>query len=94
MTDGKTHISSYLSHVYVLITLLILTTLSVVITGIHLGAFTVAVALLIASVKVGIVITWFMHMKFESMFLRLMIIGVFVIFALVTGITFVDYLFR
>jgi cytochrome c oxidase subunit 4 len=50
--------------------------------------------LIIASIKVTIVITYFMHMKFESLFLKLMIAGVFVIFALVIIITFIDYFFR
>jgi hypothetical protein len=35
-----------------------------------------------------------MHMKFESLFLKLMISGVFLIFALVIILTFVDYYFR
>jgi cytochrome c oxidase subunit 4 len=94
MKDGNTHISSYFSLAVVLVILLILTTLSVTITGIHLGAFTVAGALLIASVKAATVITYYMHMKFESLFMKLMIIGVFALFALVIGITFIDYLLR
>jgi cytochrome c oxidase subunit 4 len=94
METEKTHISSYISHAIVLVVLLILTTISVLVTGLHLGALTVAVALLIASVKVGIVIFNFMHVKFENLFLKLMIIGVFVVYALVIIITFIDYFLR
>ena len=94
MNDNHTHISSYTSHAIILIVLLILTFTSVAVTGFHLGAFSVAAALIIASVKVGTVITYFMHMKFESLFLKLMIAGVFTIFALVIIITFIDYYFR
>lgn len=94
MKNANTHISSYLSLAIILVILLILTTLSVTITGIHLGAFTVVGALLIASIKAGTVITYYMHMKFESLFLKLMITGVFILFALVIGITFIDYLLR
>jgi cytochrome c oxidase subunit IV len=94
MKNGHAHISSYTSLAYVLIALLILTFTSVTITGIHLGAFSVAAALIIASIKVAIVITYFMHMKFESLFLKLMITGVFALFALVIIITFIDYYFR
>jgi cytochrome c oxidase subunit 4 len=94
MKNGHIHISSYTSLAYVLIALLILTLISVTITGVHLGPFSVAAALIIASIKVTIVITYFMHMKFESLFLKLMIAGVFVIFALVIIITFIDYFFR
>lgn len=78
----------------VLVILLILTTISVLVTGIHLGPVTVAVALLIASVKVAIVITQFMHLKFENLFLKLAVSGVFTLFALVILITFIDYFFR
>jgi cytochrome c oxidase subunit 4 len=94
MNNDHPHISSYYSHAYVLLALLILTFISVAVTGIHLGPFAVATALIIASIKVATVITYFMHMKFESMFLKLMIIGVFVLFALVVIITFIDYYFR
>ncbi|MRR23074.1 hypothetical protein EG830_08850 [bacterium] len=94
MKDEKQHISSYASLTVVLIILLTLTTISVLITGIHLGPVTVAVALLIASVKVAIVITQFMHLRFENLFLKLAVSGVFTLFALVILITFIDYFFR
>ncbi len=94
MKNGETHISSYTSHAVILIILLILTFVSVLVTGFHFGAFSVAVALIIASVKVGTVLTYFMHLKFENLFLRLMVAGVFVLFALVIIITFIDYYLR
>jgi cytochrome c oxidase subunit IV len=94
MKQEEAHVSSYFSHAVVLVLLLTLTTISVLVTGWHLGALTVAVALIIASVKAGTVITYFMHMKFESLFLKLLIIGVFVLYVLVILITFIDYLLR
>jgi cytochrome c oxidase subunit 4 len=94
MNNEETHISSYTSHAIVLIVLLILTTISVIVTGYHLGAFSVAAALIIASIKVRTVITWFMHLRFESLFLKLMVTAVFVIYGLIIIITFTDYLLR
>jgi cytochrome c oxidase subunit 4 len=94
MKDEKHHISTYESLTVVLVILLVLTTISVLVTGIHLGPLTVAVALLIASVKVAIVITQFMHLKFENLFLKLAVSGVFALFVVVTLITFIDYFFR
>ena len=94
MENEKTHISSYLSNGIVLVALLILTTISVLVTGWHLGAFSVGVALIIASIKVRTVIFHFMHVKFENLFLKLMIVGVFAIYALVIIITFIDYYLR
>lgn len=94
MKNEETRITSYTSHAIVLIVLLVLTTISVSVTGWHFGPFSVLVALIIASIKVRTVITYFMHMKFESLFMRLMITGVFALFALVIIITFIDYYFR
>ena len=94
MKNGETHISSYLSHVVVLIALLILTTISITVTRWHLGPLTVALALIIASIKVRTVITYFMHVRFESRFIKLMVSGVFVIYVLVIIITFIDYYLR
>lgn len=94
MKNEEVHISSYTSHGVVLTVLLALTTISVLVTGWHLGPFTVAIALLIASIKVRTVITYFMHVKFESLFLKLLITGVFVLYALVIIITFIDYFLR
>lgn len=94
MSNDEKHISSYQSLTVVLVILLFLTTISVLVTGFHLGALTVAVALLIACVKVFIVLTQFMHLRFENRFLRLAVAGVFLLFVLVTVITFIDYFFR
>ena len=94
MKNEETHISTYFSHAIVLVVLLILTTISVIVTGWHLGPLTVAVALIIASIKVRTVIIYFMHVKYESRFIKFMISGVFVIYALVIIITFIDYYLR
>lgn len=94
MKNHDNHISSYSLNWTVLLTLLILTTISILAVKLHFGAFTVAVALIIASVKAGIVLTYFMHLKFENLLLRLMVMGVFLLFAIVIVITFIDYYFR
>jgi cytochrome c oxidase subunit 4 len=94
MKDHDNHISSDSMNWTVLLVLLILTTLSILAIKLHLGAFTVALALILASVKVTIVLTYFMHLKFENILLRLMVGGVFLLFAIVIAITFIDYYFR
>jgi len=35
-----------------------------------------------------------MHLKFENLILRLMVGGVFLLFAIIIVITFIDYYFR
>jgi len=94
MKEKEPHITGYPTYAYVLIALLLLTTLSVIVTGYHLGAVTVALALLIASVKVATVISYFMHLRSENLFLKIAVSGVFLLFSLVIMITFFDYLFR
>ena len=94
MKNEEAHVSSYTSHVIVLIALLALTAISVGATEWHFGAFTVAVALIIASIKVATVIINFMHVKHESLFIKAMVGGVFVLLALVIIITFIDYYLR
>ena len=90
----KHHISSYTSHGIVLTVLLTLTALSVTIAELHLGAISVAVALLVASIKGTTVLTYFMHLKYESTFFKVMVAGVFAMYALIIIFTFFDYLFR
>ncbi len=94
MKNHDDHITSYSLNWTVLIVLLILTTISILAIKMHLGAYTVALALILASVKVTIVLTYFMHLKFENLLLRLMVGGVFLLFAIVIVITFIDYYFR
>jgi cytochrome c oxidase subunit 4 len=94
MKDHNNHISSDSTNWTVLVILLILTTISILAIKMHLGAFTVALALILASIKVTIVLTYFMHLKFENIILRLMVGGVFLLFAIVIAITFIDYYFR
>jgi cytochrome c oxidase subunit IV len=91
MEKIKHHISSFFASGVVLVILLTLTALTVLITGIHLGALTVAIALLIACVKGFVVLTQFMHLKHESFFIKLMVSLVFLLFAIVIVITFIDY---
>ena len=94
MNNHETHISSDFLNWKVLLVLLLLTTMSILAIKMHLGAFTVALALILASIKVTIVLTYFMHLKFENLLLRIMVGCVFLLFAIVIGITFIDYYFR
>ena len=88
------HITSYQTYAWVLIALLTLTFVTITVTWIDLSALTVLVAMIIASVKAYIVLTWFMHLKFESSLFRVFVIMVLTIYALVIILTFFDYLMR
>lgn len=94
MQHEKEHIIPY--HIYFLIlgALLLFTFLSVEITGIELGSLTVAAALIFASLKSYLVLTYFMHLKFDKPYIKLMVLLVILIFLAVITITFIDYSFR
>jgi len=94
MEENKHHISSYTQLAIVLIILLLLTTISVLITELSFGALSVGVALLVASIKGTAVLTYFMHLKSEKLYLKLFVAGIFLVYILVIIITFIDYLLR
>lgn len=67
---------------------------SVEITRIELGTLTVTAALFIAGIKAALVLTYFMHLKFDNSIFRIMLIGVILLIGVVIFVTFLDYLYR
>lgn len=94
MSEEKHHIVPYRVFFIVLLALLALTFASIAITNIELGAYTVAGALVFAVVKSFLVLTYFMHLKYDKPYIRIMVGFVFAIFVVVIVITFLDYLYR
>jgi len=94
MSEHKQHISSYSSHLLVLLILVALTFVTVAITSVPLGAFNTTAAMIIASTKAAIVLLYFMHLKFDDKIFRFMVTLVLAIYAVVIVITFFDYLYR
>ncbi|OIP81184.1 MAG: hypothetical protein AUK44_10600 [Porphyromonadaceae bacterium CG2_30_38_12] len=94
MSEHTHHITPYKTLGIILVVLFFFTFLTIEITSIHLGALTVTVALLIAGVKGFLVLSYFMHLKHESLLLKILVAMVFVLFALIVLITFIDYAFR
>lgn len=94
MSNEKNHIVPYRTYVFVLVALIILTLLSIGITDIELGKYTVAGALIFAVVKSFLVLTYFMHLKYDKLYIKLMVIFVFAILAVTVVVTFLDYLYR
>ena len=94
MENHGSHITEYKVLVKVLFVLLFCTFLTISVTGFNLGAFTVTIALLIAGFKSYMVLSYFMHLKYESLLLRILVSMVFVLFIVIVLITFIDYSFR
>jgi cytochrome c oxidase subunit 4 len=95
MTHEETpHIIGYGKLTGVWLTLLALTCLTVMITRIELGGYKVLGALTIACLKSGLVIAFFMHMKYEGRLLRWLLFVALVTLAIFIGLTFFDVLYR
>jgi caa(3)-type oxidase, subunit IV len=94
MESEKHHITSYSTYVFVLIVLLLLVSISVGVTHMGLKAWTVGVALLIMCAMASIILIYFMHLKFDHILLKILVGGVFLLFATFIGITLLEYLTR
>jgi cytochrome c oxidase subunit IV len=94
MENEKNHIIPYRTFIFVLAGLIALTLTSVAVTQISLGTFTVALALLIATIKSTFVLRIFMHLKFDNKMFSIVVIAVVLLIATVIFITLLDYLYR
>ena len=92
--NEQQHIVSYRKLIGIWLALLALTSLTVGITRAELGGYKVLGALTIASVKAGLVIAFFMHMKYEGKLLRWLLFLALVTLAIFIGFTFFDVLYR
>ncbi len=91
---NKKHIIGYNTYILVWLSLLALTAITVSIAGIHLGDYTLLIAMFIAAIKSALVINIFMHIKFDEpifkVFLALSGFTLLIIFVL----TFFDFIYR
>ena len=94
MANNVSHITEYKTLARVVLVLMFLTFLTITVTSFHLGVFSVTVALLIAGVKGFMILTYFMHLKYESLLLRILVAMIFVLYAVIVLITFIDYAYR
>ena len=94
MEEQKHHIVEYLTNIKIWIALAVLTILTVWVSEFDLAMLTVTVALTIATVKALLVLAYFMHLKFDSKILIIMVIVTMIIFLSMIIFTFFDYLFR
>ncbi len=88
------HVTKYKTHAFVLLALLILTALSVLASLIDFDSITMIIAISLAATKAVIVLWYFMHLKYESRMIRLMVYLVLLVFIAILIVTFLDYNFR
>lgn len=88
------HIVTPRTYIFVFITLLIFTGLTVVAAYIDLGILNPVVALAIASFKAVVVLLFFMHVKFQSRLIKLTVASGFFTFLVLTTLSLSDYISR
>jgi cytochrome c oxidase subunit 4 len=92
--EGHAHTQGYGTYFMVWLGLVAFTAVTVTIAGLNLGSVTLITALVIASVKSFLVITYFMHVKNDSAILKVFIGICLLVFVIIMVLTFSDLSFR
>jgi cytochrome c oxidase subunit 4 len=88
------HIVPYRTFIYVLLGLLACTFTSIAVTSYNLGPYSVLAALLISTGKTLLILTFFMHLKWDVKLFAILVGAVLALIAVVIFITLLDYLTR
>jgi cytochrome c oxidase subunit 4 len=94
MSEEHVHIVPYQTFLIIWVALLILTGVTVAVAQYHFGVWNIWIALGIATLKSGLVVAVFMHMKYENRLFKLALLSALAILAIFIGLTFVDVLYR
>ncbi len=78
-TEHKGNSHGYGIYVLIWLGLIALTSITVTVAGVDFGMIALPIALLIAAIKSGLVINYFMHIKYEE--------PIFKVFILLSGMT-------
>lgn len=88
------HEVSYGTYIMVWLGLVALTAITVTIAGIHLGSLTLIAALMIAAIKSTLVVSYFMHVRFDNITIKIFIYVCLLVFIIIMILTFSDLSFR
>lgn len=80
--------------VFVWISLLALTVLTILSARLELGAWSMSANLLIASTKAGLVLWFFMHLKYEKPLFKLLLLVPITTITVIIWLTFYDIWYR
>ena len=94
MSENEHHVVSPLLYLGILFALLIGTGITVWAAYQNFGPFNIVIALLIATIKMSLVILFFMHGKYSAKRTQLVIISGFFWLAIMLGLTLMDYTAR
>jgi len=89
------HIMPLKTNLIVFVSLVFFTILTVYTAKfVDLGSFNIILAMIIATIKVTLVLTWFMHLKGDKPLNKAIILSSFFFVALLAGICYSDLFFR
>ena len=92
---SEDHLVAVRTYTVVWLALLFLLAATIAVSRLQLLArFSVLGALAIASIKAGLVLAFFMHLKYESLFLKGVLALAFFALTVLIGLTFVDVWYR
>jgi cytochrome c oxidase subunit 4 len=90
----KAHIVGTNTFVLIWLALLILTALTIGAAELQMGKWSMLANLLIASTKAGLVLWFFMHLKYEHRLFKLLLLVPIGTITIIIGLTFLDIWFR
>ncbi len=93
-SEKGVHIVAYKTYVYVWVALLLLLAATIAVAKVEFLKYSVLANLLIASVKAGLVLFFFMHLKYERLLLKAMLLMVIATLTSVIALFFSDVMFR
>jgi cytochrome c oxidase subunit IV len=91
--NSEIHEIAYNRYFIIWLGLMALTCITVSLAGINLGRLVVITALTIAGIKSLLVLSVFMHLKFETRVFRIFLLVAVCTFVIFIGLTFADYAF-
>ncbi len=87
--------NKFQTYLLVWLGLVILTAITVSMAGMNLGPMSIGIVLAVAAIKSGLVLGYFMHLKYETgLLFKLMIPIVLAVLTVFIGLTFTDIAFR
>jgi len=89
--NHNTHNHSYAPYIIVWLALLTFTAITVAVAGINFGNATIAIALIIASIKTYLVLTIFMHLNIENKTFKIFVVIAIFFLAISFVLLFSDY---
>ena len=92
--EYEEHVVPYTVYLAVFGALMVLTVLTVVVAFFDLGNLNVTVALTVAVMKASLVVLFFMHAKYQSQIIKLVVLSSIVWLGFLFVITLSDYLTR